>query len=244
MKQQVVQDRLTEVKRSVRDRKTTLEFFLHDAGCIGDRLTEQKVPGYREPNLVCEMPAEGRTIVVGAHYDSVDRGMGAVDDWSGAAMLPSLYQSLDGNPRRHRFVFIGFNAEERGLLGSAEYVRKLSKVQRAGVAAMVNLECLGTSPPSVWSRRADKQLGAAYAAVARSLGLEVKGMNVDGAGDDDSHSFLNANIPVITIHSLTSQSFRLLHTTNDTLAAIDPEHYYNSYLLVARYLAYLDAVLD
>ena len=43
--------------------------------------------------------------------------MGAVDDWSGAVMLPSVYQSLKSKARRDTFVFVAFAGEEGGLLG-------------------------------------------------------------------------------------------------------------------------------
>jgi Zn-dependent M28 family amino/carboxypeptidase len=98
--------------------------------------------------------------------------MGAVDDWSGAVLLPSLYQSLDSKPRRHRFVFVGFAGEEAGLHGSGAYVNKLTSDERSSLRAMVNLECLGLSPPKAWASRADPLLLQAYVIIASSLHLE------------------------------------------------------------------------
>ena len=69
-------------------------------------------------------------------------------------------------------------------------------------------------------------------------------MNVDGVGDDDTHSFLYAKIPVISIHSITPDTFRLLHSPKDRVDAIHLDEYYDSYKLVAFYLAYLDQKLD
>lgn len=66
---------------------------------MGCEVTEQRVPHSKAPNLICTLAGEtASTIVVGGHFDFVARGWGAVDDWSGAVMLPSLYESL--NPRR------------------------------------------------------------------------------------------------------------------------------------------------
>ena len=59
-------------------------------------------------------------------------------------------------------------------------------------------------------------------------------------GDDDSHPFLSAKIPVLTIHSLTQQTFGILHTGRDQLSAIHPDDYYAAYRLAATYLAFLD----
>jgi Peptidase family M28 len=119
----IIQERLEHVTRKLPDRRAALESLFQTAGCKDERLTQQPVPRSKEPNVICTLTGEtDRVIVVGAHFDLVDRGIGAVDDWSGAALLPSLYQSLASKPRRHRFVFIGFAAEEIGLYGSKEYV--------------------------------------------------------------------------------------------------------------------------
>jgi Zn-dependent M28 family amino/carboxypeptidase len=245
VKPEVVEQRLRSLKRNLRERRSTLEALFREAGCADSRLTEQRVPHSAEPSVLCTLPGETeRTIVVGAHIDFIDRGSGAVDDWSGAALLPSLYQSLQGTPRRHRFVFAGFTGEEAGLLGSREYVQRLTREERAGISAMVNLECLGAGPPSIWMSRADKQLAAAYVRVARGLGQAPAGVNVDNVGDDDSHPFLAAKIPVITFHSVTSENLAILHSPRDTLAAIDSAQYYAAYRLAATYLAYVDAALD
>ena len=243
----LIQQRLEAVVPKLRDRRAALEAMFREAGCDGDNLTTQKISGSSEPNIICSLPAaEGAatTIVVGGHYDKVSAGMGAVDDWSGVVLLPSLYQSLKGQPRHHRYVFIAFTGEEEGLYGSAGYVHKLSKTERANILAMINLECLGLTPPKVWASRADKRLLAAYAKVARSLGIEVAGSNADKVGDDDSHSFLNAKIPVLSIHSLTTETFPILHTARDQVAAIHADDYYAAYQVTVVLLAHLDTSLE
>jgi hypothetical protein len=143
-----IQERLNAVPRKLADRVTTLESIFHKAGCDGGDFREQPVPGSKAPNLICTLPGETDSeIVVGGHLDSIEAGMGAVDDWSGAVLLPSLYQSLNSLPRRHRFIFVGFAAEERGLLGSHEFATKLKREEIRRIHAMINLECLGLGPP-------------------------------------------------------------------------------------------------
>jgi aminopeptidase-like protein len=243
--QSTIQQRLQAVPRKLADRVATLESFFHEAGCDGDRFAEQRVPSSNAPNLVCTLPGETDSeIVVGGHLDSIEAGMGAVDDWSGAVLLPSLYQGLKRVPRRHRFVFVGFAAEEQGLVGSFEFVTKLKRDEIHRIHAMINLECLGLGPPEVWVSRANKRLLDAYSVVASILHVEPRGMNVDGVGDDDSHSFLKFGIPVLTIHSLTRETWHILHHPSDKVDAIHPDDYYTAYRMVAAYLAYLDAVLE
>lgn len=245
VKSELVQARLESVSRKIAERRATLESLFRETGCDGDRLSEQAVPHLKDPNIACTMPGtDAATIVVGAHYDLVAEGTGAVDDWSGAALLPSLYQSLKAEPRRHTFVFVAFAGEEAGLRGSAAYVKQLSSDERKHVSAMVNLECLGTTTPKVWASRADKKLLELYVRVAAAVGVKPEASNVDNVGDDDSHSFLSANIPVLTIHSVTRDTLRILHSPADKLSAIHPEDYYAAYRLAASYLAALDQTAD
>jgi Iap family predicted aminopeptidase len=74
--------------------------------------------------------------------------------------------------------------------------------------------------------------------------MEARGMNVDRVGDDDSHSFLRFGIPVLTIHSLTTETLRIIHHPSDNLSAIHPDDYYTAYRFAAAYLAYLDSALE
>jgi hypothetical protein len=118
----LIQQRLEALPRKFSQRGTVLQSLFQDAGCSD--LTTERVPSSSDPNVICALAGqEPDTIVVGAHLDAIARGSGAVDDWSGAALLPSQYQSLQNTAPRHRILFIGFAAEEIGLVGSAAYVR-------------------------------------------------------------------------------------------------------------------------
>lgn len=241
----VIQARLELVTQNIVDRRARLEALFREVGCDGEYLTEKPIPHLKDANLVWVLPGTSSTrIVVGGHYDLVTKGIGAVDDWSGAVMLPSLYQSLKSKPRSDTFVFIAFAGEEGGLLGSRAYVKQLSAEERTLIHAMVNLECLGTSPPKVWASRADKRLLAFYAHLAPGMGIKAEASNVDRLGDDDSHPFLDAKIPVITIHSITQDTIRILHSAADNLKAIHAADYYDAYRLSANYLALLDQAVD
>ncbi len=227
------------------ERRATLESLFREAGCDGEFLVEKPIPHRKDPNIVCVLPGTETTrIVVGGHYDLVDVGIGAVDDWSGAVLLPSLYQSLKTKPRRDTFVFVAFAGEEEGLKGSSAYLKQLARDERKLIHAMVNLECLGTSPPKVWASRANRRLLGIFALLAQNTGVRAEASNVDRVGDDDSHPFLSAGIPVITIHSITQETFPILHTGADNLKAIQPDDYYAAYRLTANYLAFLDQTIE
>ncbi len=236
----VIEQRLSAFTRKNADREPALRRLFEAAGCTGDALTEQPYKGAKEPNLICTLTGEVESeILVGAHFDLVEKGSGVVDNWSGASLLASLYQGLADVPRRHTFRFVGFSGEERGLLGSRAYVRAMEKTHES-VAAMVNLDTLGLAETEVWLSRADLNLAKWLGVAASTMNLPVSAVNVDGVGSTDSESFRAKKIPAITIHSLTTETLPLLHGPKDQVEAIHMDQYYRTFRLVLAYLALLD----
>jgi len=132
VQREVVLERLHSCPGKDLDRQRQLQTYFGQAGCTGEALTLDQPKHSSFGNVVCLLAgtAEQR-IVVGAHFDHAERGSGAVDNWSGASLLPSLYQAVATAPRKHTFIFIGFYGEERGLVGSAHYVHEAGKEQLA-----------------------------------------------------------------------------------------------------------------
>jgi aminopeptidase-like protein len=215
------------------------ELFQH----VGCETYEQQIDKH-SANVICTLPGEtSATIVVGAHFDFVPEGNGIVDDWSGASLLPSLYQTLKEQRRQHTYQFVAFAGEERGLIGSSRYVKRLTSDQKSRTQAFVNLECLGLTPPKVWVHRSTPMLVVRLAETANGAHIPLQRVDVDNVGDDDTHPFLYKKIPVISIHSITQETLAILHSRRDNITAIHPDDYYNAYQLVAFYLAYLDLKL-
>jgi hypothetical protein len=241
--QEIVEQRLAAYVTKNSAREPAVHKLFEDAGCSGEKLTEQPVKGLKPPNLICALSGTGESvIVVGAHFDLVEKGDGVVDNWSGAALLSSLYQGLAGEPRRHTFRFVSFSGEEKGLLGSKAYVQQLGKSLEA-VVAMVNLDTLGLAESEVWVSHADPQLVRLMDIAAAAVKLPVRAMNVDQVGTTDSEPFREKKIPAITIHSLTAATLPILHSSKDRIEAIHKDEYYRTYRLVLAYLALLDQSL-
>jgi len=241
----IIEGRLRRYPGNDKVREATLKQMFAEVGCDEQHLSEQPVKGTKLPNLVCRL--EGRSnkvIIVGAHFDHVSRGDGVVDNWSGASLLPSLYEALKNEPRNHTYIFVGFTDEERGEVGSRFYARQLTPEQVEATDAMVNMDTLGLAPTAVWASHSDKQLTARLTVIAKLLNLPVTGVNVDKVGTTDSEQFAARNIPSITIHSLTQATWNahILHTSNDKFSAIRLDDYYRSYCLIAAYIAFLDVV--
>ena len=87
-----------------------------------------------------------RTVVVGAHLDSVAEGPGINDDGSGVSMMLETAQQLKRlklKPRNHlRFLF--FSGEEEGLVGSNYYVSQLTEKQAASISVMLDYDMLAS----------------------------------------------------------------------------------------------------
>lgn len=160
-------------------------------------------------------PLRDETIVIGAHYDHLGHGEdgslqpgskeihnGADDNASGIAGLLELVRRLSGRtdkPKR-RLVFVAFTGEERGLLGSAHYVKDpLYPLEQT--VAMFNLDMIGrmdgnkvtlygTGTSAFWNERIDKAAEAAGLALAKKP---------EGFGPSDHSSFYAKKIPVLHI---------------------------------------------
>jgi hypothetical protein len=90
---QIVEQRLGAYVTENDKRESAVRRLFEDAGCAGEKLTERPAKGLKAPNLTCSLTGETeRVIVVGAHFDLVENGDGVVDNWTGASLLPSLYQ--------------------------------------------------------------------------------------------------------------------------------------------------------
>lgn len=241
----VIEKRLKSFADDNKVRESIIRKLFAESGCAKPNLSEESVRPALPPNVICMLPGKTpEVIVVGAHTDKVpSAGDGVVDNWSGASLLPSLLFSLNAQKRHHTFVFVGFTGEERGLIGSEYYVDHLSADQRAHIEAMVNMDSLGLTETKVWASHADKALLDALASVATASKLPLSTVNVDKLGTTDSESFAGYHIPRITLHSVTPERMRILHSADDTMLAINMDDYCDSYRLIAEYLAYLDNVL-
>ncbi len=241
----VVEGRLKSFSIKNSEREALIREWFAESGCKAENLSEQALDRKLPPNVICVLPGETpEVIVVGAHTDKVDSvGDGVVDNWTGAALLPSLLYSLSAQPRHHTLVFVGFSGEEKGLVGSQYYADHLTHEQRAHIEGVVNFDSLGLGPTEVWASHADKALLDALGLVAYASKLPVSAMNVPEGATADSESFARYQIPRITLHSVTQKTWPILHSPFDKMAAIKMNDYYDSYKLVAEYLSYLDDAL-
>ncbi|MFD9500958.1 M20/M25/M40 family metallo-hydrolase [Streptomyces sp. NPDC060035] len=87
-----------------------------------------------------------KTVMLGAHLDSVTDGPGINDNGSGSAGLLEVALELAKSHKQpaNKVRFAWWSAEENGLLGSEAYVAKLSEAQRKQVALYLNFDMIAS----------------------------------------------------------------------------------------------------
>jgi len=99
-------------------------------------------------NVIADTPTgrDDRTVVIGAHLDSVHEGPGINDNGTGTAtVLETAVQMAElGIEPRNTVRFAFWGGEEDGLIGSEYYVSQLSKAQIKQHAVNLNFDMLGS----------------------------------------------------------------------------------------------------
>lgn len=222
------------------DRKAKIKELFLQAGCRQDDVTEQE-----SGNVICRLSGRSKeTIIVGANY-----GQAAPDNWTGVALLPSIFQTLVARRRHHTFLFVAFADGSHDVAGSDSFAKQMAPGEVEQTAAMINLDALGYSPTKISPTGSDKKLMESFFTVTYALKQMASQVDVSRAVRVDSEPFASLGIPQVTIHSLTQDAVAALQdppivaTAAGSEAEFRSEFYYKSYRLISGYLAFLDETL-
>lgn len=178
-------------------------------------------------------------IVVGAHYDKVADGCGALDNWTGVVTLSHLYRTLKNVPLKKTLMLVAFGKEEKGLIGSRAMTNAISKDQITEYCAMINIDSLGLGPPQVADNMSSNKLGQLTANLAKEMKMPFAHASIEGA-DSDSTPFNGKKIPAVTIHGLNNDWPKILHSRNDQVSKVNPVSVYLGYRLTLAMVLHLD----
>ena len=178
-------------------------------------------------------------IVIGAHYDKVADGCGAVDNWTGVVTLAHLYRTLNDFKLKKTLIFVAFGKEEKGLVGSRAMTKTITKDQAAEYCAMINIDSLGLSPPQVADNMSSSKLGDFTEKLAKEMKMPFARARIEGANSDSS-SFVDKKIPAVTIHGMNNKWMEILHSGNDQVSKVNAVSVYLGYRLVLAMVARLD----
>ncbi|MET9800347.1 M28 family peptidase [Streptomyces sp. NPDC006368] len=148
-----------------------LEFRLHPR-LSGANLLARPAWGDHRGSGTASAAGGSRTVVVGAHLDTVDGSPGADDNASGVAALLEISRLLAALPRPPAVTLIVFDMEELGLIGARYAARRLRRGRQA--VGMMCLESVGYFTPEPGSQQMPMGFDAAFPSVAaevRAAGL-------------------------------------------------------------------------
>src|SRR3989442_15286033 len=138
---------------------------------LGATESDETVVKYKNvENLVVRKPGPSpETIVIGAHYDKVSDGCGAIDNWTGIVVLAHLYKSLKDAALNKTVFFVAFGKEEKGLFGSSAMVGAIPKDQLDHYCAMINIDSFGLAVPQVLDNVSNAKLRNLAADLAKEM---------------------------------------------------------------------------
>ncbi len=212
-------------------------------------------------NVGAVLPGEGdlasQYVVIGAHFDHVGRGYqggsrsgeygeihpGADDNASGTSGLlvaaEMLVRRFDSSattagqlPSRRSILFLGFSAEEMGLIGSREFI-KSPPIEAGSITAMLNMDMIGRvreDKLTVSGTGTAEGMADLLAPYFSSSGLSIESQP-GGRGPSDHASFYGAGVPVLHFFSGLHPEY---HTPRDTADLINVEDAVRVAELVAR----------
>jgi len=191
------------------------------------RSSSRDLPQMHSANVVGEIPGTdlaNEIVILGAHLDSWDPGVGAIDDGAGVAIMmgvAKLIKSLDQKPRRTIRVVL-FANEEFGGSGAAAYLA----ANEAQVARHVlGFEAdLGAGPVWRLSSRVNPAQLPVVDQIFRALAplKLVRGDNLANGGAD-LEALAKLGMPVLEPGLDATAYFDVHHTANDTMAQVDPQ---------------------
>jgi Zn-dependent M28 family amino/carboxypeptidase len=121
---------------------------LNDPGTVARVKTEVLEELGQSVNVIAETPGgdPNRTVVIGAHLDSVPAGPGINDNGSGSGgilEIAEVYAAQQRTPR-NKLRFMWYGAEEIGLVGSTKYVESLTQDEKDDILVMLNFDMIGS----------------------------------------------------------------------------------------------------
>ncbi|MFJ4474437.1 M28 family metallopeptidase [Streptomyces xanthochromogenes] len=150
-------------------------------------------------NLIADWPGgdASRTVMAGAHLDSVTAGPGINDNGSGSAGILETALAVSRaqlKPDKHlRFAWWG--AEELGMVGSRYYVNSLATGDRSKISGYLNFDMIGSPNPGYFVYDDDPTLEKVFKDYFATLSIPTE-IETEGDGRSDHAPFKSAGIPV------------------------------------------------
>ncbi len=174
-------------------------------------------------NVVATIPGTeiaDESIVITAHYDSVQVGTGSWDNATGSATIMYIYKHFLANPPKRTLRFVWCGSEEQGLYGSKAYIEAHPDLVENEIKFCFNFDMCGTvlGPNNVFVTGGDELKHYAEAFV-KEYGLNAE-LRV-GPHSSDSAPFADKGIPALGLSRGTRTAD--IHTRNDLMFPLSAE---------------------
>lgn len=177
-------------------------------------------------NVFAELPATddgGQLIVLGAHFDGVAGAPAAADDASGVAVVLAAARYLVQLEQRSAgVIFVLFDEEESGLLGSIAFADKL-RFEHPPVLAMHNFDMVSWDGDDdrgveLWSPA--PELERLYRTAASDVGIPIASYAFERS---DHAAFIAQGMPAVGVGEEYNQgdTTPFYHQATDTYDQID-----------------------
>ncbi len=212
---------LYPVEMKLMETKQPQSFILPDVSI--EMSVELDVEKINVSNVYAMIEGTGKSdeyIVIGAHFDHIGHGEiqikkrsrwtkiynGADDNASGVAAMLELARRFKDKPAQRSIIFVGFNAEEMGVIGSSEFV-KSPPVPLDKIKAMFNFDMVGRLKDEiiVFGVQSSETLASVIDRIAADTIAVAK--NKETLGPSDHVSFIDKNIPALFFFTGTHEDY-------------------------------------
>ena len=224
-----IQNEFDSVPCKKQERLPAVRALFEKMGAKTEDIQSQKTNGVE--NFVVRRstnPPGLDTVIIGAHYDFLGGGCGAIDNWTGIVTLAHLYRTIGKLSPRKNILFVAFDREEQGLVGSSAMARAIKKEEISHYCAMINLDSFGLAVPFALANVSSPSMIRLSEEVADQINVPFVTATISSA-DADSSSFVRRNIPAITLSGLSNDWDSILHSKKDQAGKIQPASVYFGY---------------
>ena len=209
-------------------------------------------------NIVVTLGSGEKTILLGAHYDRVRNGRGAVDNGAACAALIEIVAAVRALPlERFRLQVVFFDREENGLLGSKAFFAAGHRVDYA-----MNLDIFAYGD-SIFAARSHPEghLLRSLHIVGREIGLPVRDVPRNSYPGSDHQTMMSAGVETLGIALVEAADIdavigiatgrlkpgqgaprvlQIIHQPDDTLDKVRPEQMTRGIALVENLIRRVD----
>ncbi len=184
-------------------------------------------------NVFAELPATvptSDTIIVGAHFDSVPQSPGANDNATGVAMvLAAARYAADIDCRSQNIIFVLFDEEEVGLIGSDQFAQLLAQPEfGANVTAVHTIDQNGWDDDGDRAFELERPDASLYTAYLSALQLAggVMPIHETTTGFTDHVSFRTYGFDAIgvTEEYVNGDTTPHYHLSSDSYETVDRDY--------------------